>query len=231
MIMTTRKPDCSWGYGALSWLRKGVFCAILLWAVPLHAQPVTIAALGDSLTQGYGLPDGDGLVPQLQRYLDAAGEEVTLINAGVSGDTTAGGLARIGWTLGDDIDALIVTLGGNDVLRGIAPEVARANLDGILGAAGALPVLLIGIEAPGNYGPDYKRDFEAIYPDLSDKYGTLLIQNFFDALQDDSGAIGNARDFMQSDGIHPNANGVARIVNRMGPVVQELIAKARSRQD
>lgn len=231
MIMTTRKPDCSWGYGALLWLRKGVFCAILLWAVPLQAQPVTIAALGDSLTQGYGLPDGDGLVPQLQRYLDAAGEEVTLINAGVSGDTTAGGLARIGWTLGDDIDALIVTLGGNDVLRGIAPEVARANLDGILGAAGALPVLLIGIEAPGNYGPDYKRDFEAIYPDLSDKYSTLFIPNFFDSLQDDSGAIGNARDFMQSDGIHPNARGVARIVNRMGPVVQELIAKARSRQN
>ena len=156
---------------------------------------------------------------------------MTLINAGVSGDTTAGGLARIGWTLGDDVDALIVTLGGNDVLRGIAPEVARANLDGILGAAGALPVLLIGIEAPGNYGPDYKRDFEAIYPDLSDKYGTILIQNFFVALQDDSGAIGNARDFMQSDGIHPNARGVARIVNRMGPVVQELIAKARSRQN
>ena len=106
-------------------------------ALPATAEPVVVAALGDSLTQGYGLPAEQGFVPQLESWLNANGSDVHVINAGVSGDTTAGGLARIDWTLTPDVDALIVALGGNDLLRGIAPEVSRGNLDGILAKARA----------------------------------------------------------------------------------------------
>lgn len=191
------------------------------------AEPVTIAALGDSLTQGYGLPPEDGFVPQLQRWLDDAGEEAVLINAGVSGDTTAGGLSRIGWTLTDDVDALIVALGGNDLLRGIDPGVARANLDGILAEATAqgVPVLLVGMDAPSNYGADYEAAFEAMYPELAAKYRALHHENFLGALA----ALGDRdralAEFMQPDRIHPNAAGVALIVEDIGPRVTELIAE------
>ena len=106
----------------------------MLAALPAAAEPVTVAMLGDSLTAGYGLPQGEGLVPQLQGWLDARGAEVVLLNAGVSGDTTAGGLSRVEWTLTEEVDAMIVALGGNDYLRGLAPEEARANLSGILAA-------------------------------------------------------------------------------------------------
>ncbi|MFV2038161.1 MAG: GDSL-type esterase/lipase family protein, partial [Paracoccaceae bacterium] len=123
---------------------------------PTTAEPVTIAALGDSLVQGYGLARDLGFVPQLQRWLDNQGLAVVVINAGVSGDTTAGGRARIGWTLGADIDALIVSLGANDALRGVDPAASKANLDAILATATAraVPVLLVGIQAPGNFGPE-----------------------------------------------------------------------------
>jgi acyl-CoA thioesterase-1 len=135
------------------------------------AEEITVVALGDSLTQGFGLVEEEGFVPQLQAGLQARGNDVVVENHGVSGDTTAGGLARIGWALGDHVDALIVALGGNDLLRGLPPEVSRANLDGILAEAEArgLPVLLIGLQAPGNYGPDYKAAFDAMYPDLADR--------------------------------------------------------------
>ena len=188
------------------------------------AEPVTIAALGDSLTQGYGLALEDGFVPQLKAWLDEAGEDVVLINAGVSGDTTAGGLSRIGWTLTDEVDALIVALGGNDLLRGIAPEVARANIEGILAETSArgVPVLLVGMDAPSNYGAEYEQAFEAIYPELSESYGALHHDNFLGALA----ALGD-RDvavtkYMQPDRIHPNKDGVALIVEELGPRVVEL---------
>ena len=186
------------------------------------AEPVTIAALGDSLTQGYGLPPYEGLVPPLQRWLDGNGAGVRLINAGVSGDTTAGGLARVGWTLSDEVDALIVALGGNDVLRGIPPDEARSNLSGILSAAAErdVPVLLVGVSAPGNYGPDYKAAFEAIYPDLAEEYGALLYPDFLSGITDDTERA--LAEWMQSDGLHPNAAGVARIVDGIGPIVMEL---------
>ncbi len=190
-----------------------------------HAEPVTVAALGDSLTQGYGLAPEAGFVPQLQAWLDAAGHEVTLINAGVSGDTTAGGLSRIGWTLTPEVDALIVALGGNDLLRGIDPGVVRANLDGILAEAGArdLPVLLVGMDAPSNYGPDYEAAFEAIYPELAAKHDALHHENFLGALaalEDRDAAV---QTYMQGDRIHPNAAGVTLIVAEMGPSVVTLI--------
>lgn len=204
--------------------------AIGLCFLPLsaaNAEEIAIAALGDSLTQGFGLIEQEGFVPQLTGWLSAQGHDVLVINAGVSGDTTAGGLARADWTLSDPrVKAMIVALGGNDVLRGIDPAVARANLDGILAAAAArdIDVLLVGISAPGNYGPDYKHQFEAIYPDLAARHGALLYPNFLTALLEGQE---NPAALMQPDGIHPNANGVTRIVQDMGPSVLELIRRAR----
>lgn len=222
------------GYGADGGIRKAgaglAAAASALWLslAPAWAEPVVVAALGDSLTQGYGLPQQDGFVPQLQAWLEAQGEEVTLINAGVSGDTTAGGLSRVDWTLTPEVDALIVALGGNDLLRGIDPAVSRANLDGILSRAAArgLPVLLVGLEAPGNYGPDYKAAFDAMYPELAAQYGALHEESFLAALTAEDDQATALRNYMQSDGIHPNEAGVAKIVAALGPSVQALIARA-----
>jgi acyl-CoA thioesterase-1 len=189
---------------------------------------VVIAALGDSLTQGYGLSRENGFVPQLETWLQGKGEDVRLLNAGVSGDTTAGGLSRAAWTLTPEVDALIITLGGNDLLRGIDPLTSRANLDGILQVATekALPVLIVGLAAPGNYGPEYKVTFDTIYPDLSHKYETLLYGNFFSALIENENVKTPDAQFMQRDGIHPNASGVTRVVNDIGPIVRKLIMQA-----
>ncbi len=201
--------------------------ATILGAGLAGAEPVTVAALGDSLTQGYGLPSENGFVPQLQRWLDAAGEDVVLINAGVSGDTTAGGLSRIAWTLTPEVDALIVALGGNDLLRGIDPSVARSNLDGILTEAASrdLPVLLVGMDAPSNYGAAYEADFEAIYPELAKKHGALHHENFLGALAELNDRAGAVELYMQPDRIHPNREGVALIVEDIGVRVKELVAK------
>lgn len=191
------------------------------------AEPVTIAALGDSLTAGYGLPQEDGLVPQLQAWLNARGHDVTLINAGVSGDTTAGGLARTDWTLTPEVDAMILALGGNDFLRGIDPAVSRANLAGILDIAQAqdVEVLLVGIVSSNNYGPGYRDAFNAMYPELAAEYGTALDRDFFNGFRPVVEAGTPVADLMQPDGIHPNARGVALIVETLGPQVEALIAR------
>jgi len=194
----------------------------------MAAEPVVIAALGDSLTQGYGLPRKDGFVPQLENWLKAQGEDVRILNAGVSGDTTAGGLSRIDWTLTPDVQALIVILGGNDILRGIDPATSRANIAAILEVASnrELPVMLVGMPAPGNFGSDYKARFDAIYPELSKEFGALSVTDFFAPLLEGSAKI-PAQKYMQADGIHPNAAGVGKIVEVIGPVVQSLILLAR----
>ena len=191
-----------------------------------QAETVTIAALGDSLTQGYGLVAADGFVPQLQGWLAGQGADVVIINAGVSGDTTAGGLARVDWTLTPDVDALIVTLGGNDFLRGLDPATSRANLRGILEVAQArdLPVLLVGLQASANYGSDFKLAFDSMYPDLAAEFGTGLFPSFFQGMQDVGDGAGGT--YMQDDGLHPNRAGVALIVAAMGPAVLDLIAQA-----
>ena len=194
----------------------------LVTAGPVAAAPVTVAALGDSLTQGYGLAQDDGLVPRLQAWLRGHGADVTLINAGVSGDTTAGGLSRVRWTLTPEVDGVIVALGGNDLLRGIDPAVIRANIAGILDAAKETHVkaMLIGISAPGNYGADYSRDFDAIYPDLGAQYAVPVVPSMF-------GAIVSSADpsaLMQPDQIHPNAAGVEAIVAAIGPPVLDFVA-------
>lgn len=214
-------------------MRKAVIGIVLGLAGAAQADEVVIAALGDSLTQGYGLPAEQGFVPQLQAWLDAQGVEARLINAGVSGDTTAGGLSRVGWTLTPEVDAMIVTLGGNDLLRGLDPAQARSNISGILQAAKTadVEVLLVGMDAPGNYGPGYKAQFDAIYPELADEFGSLFLDSFFAGFAQDDGVIPEPaalRPYFQADGIHPNAEGVARIVERMGPEVLALITQSTS---
>ena len=190
-----------------------------------HAEPVTIAALGDSLTAGYGLPNGDGFVPQMQAWLDANGAEVTLLNAGVSGDTTAGGLSRTDWTLTPDVDGMLLALGGNDYLRGLDPALSRTNLDGILTKAAAADVdaMLIGLTAGANYGLDYKQAFDSMYADLADIHAVPLFPTFFAGLLSAVGMTDGVSEFMQADGIHPNKDGVAAIVNAMGPAVLAFV--------
>ncbi|MEM6619976.1 MAG: arylesterase [Pseudomonadota bacterium] len=195
------------------------------------AEPITIAALGDSLTQGFGLPVAEGFVPQLEAALRDRGADVVVVNAGVSGDTTAGGLSRIDWTLTPDVNGLIVALGGNDLLRGLPPEMSRANLDGILDRAGEMPVLLVGMEAPGNFGPEFKAAFDAIYPDLAAKHGALYFEAFLAGLTDLDDLPRVMREYMQPDGIHPNAAGVALIVEAIAPAVMELVAAAEAARD
>ncbi len=205
------------------------FVSLPVLPLPTKAEPVTVVALGDSLTAGYGLPPEQGLVPQLQGWLTAAGAEVMVVNAGVSGDTTAGGLSRLDWSLTPETDALMVTLGGNDMLRGLPPEEARANISAILAGAKAkgLPVLLVGMQAPGNYGAEYKAAFDAIYPELAAEFGATLYPFFFQGMTEGDADPALLRPFMQEDGIHPNAEGVARIVADLGPAVQAFVAAHR----
>ena len=207
---------------------RNVIMAIILAVGPAFAAPVTVLALGDSLTEGYGLPPEQGFVPQLQVWLAAQGQEVALINAGVSGDTTAGGLSRTDWSLTPEVAAMIVNLGGNDMLRGIDPAVARANLDGILAKAKArnLPVLLVALQAPGNYGADYKTAFDAMYPALADQYAALLSPPYFAAVTDPATGLLDPA-LMQADGIHPNADGVKKAVAALGPKVLDLLAQVQ----
>lgn len=188
---------------------------------------ISLVALGDSLTQGYGLPPEEGFVPVLEGWLRGRGHDVDVINAGVSGDTTAGGAARIDWTLADGPDALIVTLGGNDLLRGIDPATSRANLRRIVATAtgAGVPVLLVGMPAPGNYGPDFKRDFEAMYADLAEEFDTLYHPDFLRPMSEKAEAGLSLSDLMQDDRIHPNAAGVRAIVEGLGPEVEALLAR------
>jgi acyl-CoA thioesterase-1 len=196
-----------------------LFVALMAISSPSATQP-RIVALGDSLMAGYGLAPDDGLVPQLQRWLDAHGAaRFEMVNMSVSGDTTEGGRARLEWALADGAAAVIVELGANDMLRGIDPSTTRANLDAILArlAARDLPVLLVGMRAAANFGPEYKRAFDAIYPELAERYGAILDPFILE------GFVGEPA-YFQDDGLHPNAAGIALIVERLGPLVLDLIA-------
>lgn len=198
---------------------------------PAAAEPLVLTALGDSLTQGYGLPQEEGFVPVLEEWLHARGHDVRVINAGVSGDTTAGGAARIEWTLADQPDAMIVALGGNDLLRGVDPAASRASLDAILQATSAagVPVLLAGLPAPGNYGPDFSRDFEGMYVDLAAEYDAILYPDFLGPIGEKATQGLSLADLMQDDRIHPNAEGVRQIVEAIGPEVEALLERARDK--
>lgn len=214
-------------YGACARASKMGLAAVWLFGSSVTAEPVEILALGDSLTAGYGLPEPEGFVQQMQTWLTQRGHEVTLVNAGVSGDTTAGGLSRVEWSLTPHTDALLVALGGNDLLRGLPPEVVRTNINAILEIADQsnLQIMIVGMTAPGNYGADYKRDFDSIYPQAAQAYDAIYHESFFQGLLGDSTDPASIREYLQPDGIHPNAEGVTKIVDEMGPSIEKLILK------
>ncbi len=192
-------------------------------SLPGHAfaaEPIRIMALGDSLTAGYGLAANESFPAQLERELNARGIPVQVINAGVSGDTTAGGLARLDWALADSPDLVILALGANDGLRAIDPEVTRANLDAILKKLTSLnlPVLVAGIYAPPNLGKEYGAEFNRIFPDLAAEYNALLYPFFLAGVATDP-------TLNQDDGIHPNAQGVTVVVQQILPFVIRLIER------
>ena len=194
-------------------------CALTL-SGAAEAGPVKVVALGDSLTAGLGLPANESFPAKLEAALKARGHDVTVVNAGVSGDTASDGLARLDWSVGDDANAVIVELGANDALRGIDPATTRAALDKLLRrlAERHLPVLLAGMLAPRNFGADYARSFDAIFADLAGKYGVALYPFFLDGLVSRS-------DLLQDDGLHPNPAGVDLIVGRIVPLVETVLAR------
>lgn len=197
-------------------------------AAPAAGGPIRILAFGDSLTQGYGVPPGDDFPDVLEHALKAKGMDVTVINAGVSGDTSAGGLARLDWSLEDannPPDAAIVELGANDGLRGLPVDEMAKNLDTILARfkARGIPVLLAGMKAPRNYGDAYAKKFDVVYPQLAKKYGVLLYPFFLDGVALNTNLI-------QADGLHPNPAGVEVIVRNMTPMVVRLIVQAKEKR-
>jgi acyl-CoA thioesterase-1 len=196
---------------------------LALAVLPARAETLRIVALGDSLTAGYGLESPDAFTGALEAALVARGHDVVIVNAGVSGDTASDGAARVDWSVGDDADAVIVELGANDALRGVDPAITRDALDRLLGrlAERGLPVLLAGMMAPPNLGAEYAAAFNPIYPELAGKHGALLYPFFLDGVAAD-------QSLNQPDGIHPNAAGVAVIVERMAPSVEALIIKAKA---
>jgi acyl-CoA thioesterase-1 len=210
------------GYGAVRRLFNAlalVGFAVALFAAPAQAaEPVRVLALGDSLTAGYGLSEADGFTMQLERGLRTKGYEAQVINAGVSGDTTAGGLARLEWALGDNPDVAVVALGANDGLRGLDPAGTRENLDAILATLKQrnVPALLVGMVAPPNLGREYGERFNAIYPELAKKYDVPLYPFFLEGVALD-------RKLNQEDGMHPNAKGVAIMVEGILPRLTALM--------
>jgi acyl-CoA thioesterase-1 len=191
-------------------------------ADPARAAPIKIVALGDSLTAGLGLREPEGFVPRLQAALAAKGIAADITNAGVSGDTSTAGLARLDWSVPDGTGAVIVELGANDMLRGVSPDVTRGALDDILQRLSGrhIAVLLCGMRAAPNLGADYARAFERIYPELAAAHDVPLYPFFLDGVAADL-------KLTQGDGLHPNAAGVDVIVARILPSVEQLIARAR----
>ncbi|MEX0809387.1 MAG: arylesterase [Dongiaceae bacterium] len=182
---------------------------------------IRILAFGASIVEGYGLPAADSLPVRLEAALDAQGFDATVVNAGVSGDTTAAGLSRLAWTLGEPYDLAILALGSNDMLRAVEPAETRANLDAMLTqfTQAGLPVLLVGMYAPRNLGADYVAEFDAIYPELAEEHGVALMPFLLEGVALDPA-------LNQADGIHPNAAGVAVIVETMLPFLQPLAEQA-----
>lgn len=198
---------------------------LALSAAQPSAQPVRVLAFGDSLTQGYGVPPGMEFPARLERALNAKGLDVTIINAGVSGETSAGGLARVDWLLGDGKsgpDAAIVELGSNDGLRGLSASEMEKNLDSILAKlkARGIPVLFAGMKAPRNFGARYAADYDAVFPRLAVKYDVLFYPFFLEGVALD-------RALVQPDGLHPNQAGVDTIVKAITPLAERLVQQAR----
>jgi len=199
-----------------------LLCVVMLPKSEAKDEEMVIVALGDSLTAGFGLKQNESFPAKLQAALKAQGRNVTVVNAGVSGDTASVALARLDWALPPDASAVIVELGGNDALQGLPPAEIEAALAKIVEGIRAkdLPVLIAGMESPRNMGKDYVEQFRVIYADLADRYGAVFYPFFLDGV-----ALDN--DLMQEDGIHPNAKGVDRIVQGILPKVDELLAQVK----
>jgi len=192
------------------------------------SSPLRILALGDSLTQGFGVPPGMDFPTRLERALKARNLNVAVINAGVSGDTSAGGLARLDWSLGDNAnrpDAAIVELGANDGLRGLSPAAMERNLDGILTKLKSrnIPVLFTGMKGPRNFGAQYASEYDAVFPRLANKYEALFYPFFLEGVVLDPALV-------QPDGLHPNPKGVDAIVARITPLAVQLVQQAQMRR-
>ncbi|HEY6921299.1 MAG TPA: arylesterase [Methyloceanibacter sp.] len=200
-----------------------LLCAVALPKSEAKERETVIVALGDSLTAGLGLPQSESFPAKLEAALKAQGRNVTVANAGVSGDTVLGALDRLDWALPPNTSAVIVELGGNDALQGLPPAEIEASLAKIIERVKAkgLPVLIAGMESPRNMGKDYVDQFHAIYPELAERYGALLYPFFLDGVALDPG-------LMQEDGIHPNAKGVDRIVQGILPKVDELLTQVEN---
>jgi acyl-CoA thioesterase I len=185
-----------------------------------QAAPARLLVLGDSLSAGYGLPHDDGFEAQLAAALRAHGHDVAIVDGAVSGDTSAGGAARLDWSLGAGADAAIVELGANDGLRGVDPAVTEKNLTAILDALAArhIPVLLTGMYAMPNLGADYADAFRAVFDRLAKRPGVLYDPFFLDGVAEVPG-------LNQPDRLHPNAEGVRHIVDRLLPLVVKLLAE------
>ncbi|MBO9421541.1 arylesterase [Labrenzia sp. R4_2] len=194
----------------------------LLWlgTSTANAADIKLVVLGDSLSAGYQLQAGEGFPEQLQKALDARGHSVEVVNAGVSGDTSSGGLSRLDWSVGTDADAVIVELGANDALRGIQPDLTRNNLTQIVKRLTDkdIAVLVAGMLAPRNLGEDYAASFDTIYKDIAEAHGALLYPFFLEG-------VALNPDLNLADGIHPNAEGVGVIVENILPTVEELLVQ------
>ena len=195
--------------------------AMLVAATPAASDSVTkIVVIGDSLVAGYGLKPEEGFTAQLEQALQDASYSVKIVNAGVSGDTTSGGLARADWILGDRYDAVILFLGANDALRAIPPYLVENNLRAIMDKLKEreLPVLFVGMKAPRNLGPKYSEEFDSIYPGVAEDYDAVFYPFFLEGVATDLS-------LHQDDGIHPNKEGVASIVERMLPYTEQLFSR------
>ena len=198
-----------------------LMAALVFWTSPANAEQKRLLLLGDSLVAGYGLEQRNGFALQLSDALSAQGLDVDVINGGVSGDTSAGGKARLGWSLTPKPDAVLVELGANDGLRGLDPAATKQNLDAILRALKDqnIPVLLAGMLAPPNLGPEYGQEFNALFPALAKTHNVALYPFFLEG-------VAAVPSLNQDDGIHPNAQGVAEIVKRILPDVIDLLKQA-----
>jgi acyl-CoA thioesterase-1 len=216
-----REEDRGEGRGA-AWriFAAGSLC-LAIGTGPASAYVPVILDIGDSLTSGYGLPTEQAFPARLEVWLRRKGIEARVVNAGVSGDTTASGLALLDWTLADKPDLVILGLGGNDALRGIDPSTVRSNVDKMIRkveASGA-KVLLLGMIAPPNWGEEYKRAFDRIFPELAQAHNVPFYSFFLEG-------VAMKPELNQPDGIHPNEAGVSVLVDRIGPVVARLVAGA-----
>lgn len=183
-----------------------------------------LVGFGDSLMAGYELQSSEGFPARLQAALNERGHDVEIADAGVSGDTTSGGLARLDWSIPDGTDGVILELGANDALRGVPPEKTRANLEAMIERLNerGIPVLLAGMMAPPNLGTGYETGFNTIYPDLSTKYDLLLYPFFLDGV---TGVEG----MQLADGMHPNAKGINQMVERFVPIAEQFIAQIKAK--